>query len=138
VSRYRTELIWPPFKGKAHKVVDASTGQGIGLYRTAEGARRKAKAMNEASVDNPALEALRRNVSGRIASGEAEAITEVPVKLASLDDPAMTCTRCGQASITRQTPNVCETCKAVERRKQGETVRLFEPAPTQMPGQMSF
>jgi putative methionine-R-sulfoxide reductase with GAF domain len=46
VTYYRTELVWPPFKGKAHKVVEISTGRGVGLYRTSEGARRKMAAMN--------------------------------------------------------------------------------------------
>jgi hypothetical protein len=46
--RYQTQVIWPPFKGKAHKVVDTATGKGVGLYRTPAGAARKAKAMNEA------------------------------------------------------------------------------------------
>lgn len=47
--RYRTEIVWPPFKGKAHKVVEIATGKGVGLYRTPEGARRKAKALNDAA-----------------------------------------------------------------------------------------
>lgn len=46
--RYTTELVWPPFKGKAHKVVDTTTGKSVGLYRTPEGARRKAKTLNAA------------------------------------------------------------------------------------------
>lgn len=33
---------------------------------------------------------------------------------------AMTCTRCGQASITRATPNVCGRCRALEREPQGQ------------------
>ncbi len=45
---YTVEVIWPPFKGKAHKVVDAVTGKGVGLYRTPTGARRKADALNKA------------------------------------------------------------------------------------------
>jgi hypothetical protein len=45
-NRYQTGLVWPPFKGKAHKVVDTATGRPVGLYRTPAGARRKAQAMN--------------------------------------------------------------------------------------------
>lgn len=107
MSRYRHELVWPPFKGKAHKVVDTSTGQGVGLYRTPTGAQRKINALHEAD---------------RVA--------------------ALTCTRCGQVSITRATPNVCRTCVAALERQarvpQGETVKLFEPAPAQIRGQLSF
>jgi hypothetical protein len=44
--RYVTEVIWPPFKGKAYKVVDTATGRGVGLYRTPTGAQRKAKSLN--------------------------------------------------------------------------------------------
>jgi hypothetical protein len=47
VSRYETRIVWPPFKGKAHKVIDTTTGQGVGLYRTPTGAQRKAKALND-------------------------------------------------------------------------------------------
>jgi hypothetical protein len=41
--RYVTQVIWPPFKGKAHKVIDTETGKSVGLYRTPAGAARKAK-----------------------------------------------------------------------------------------------
>jgi hypothetical protein len=55
--RYRVEKVWPPFKGKAHKVVDTATVlyladdgrpvyEGVGLYATPAGAARKAKEMN--------------------------------------------------------------------------------------------
>jgi hypothetical protein len=33
---------------------------------------------------------------------------------------------------------VCDPCRTLERKPQGETVKLFEPAPNQMPGQLSF
>jgi predicted RNA-binding Zn-ribbon protein involved in translation (DUF1610 family) len=131
--RYRTEIVWPPFKGKAHKVVEISTGRGVGLYRTPEGARRKAAAMNR-EADNPALTALRANVSGKVASGEAEPVVEI--KPAA--DHFHPCSRCGQTVITRADPPVCETCRRLERRSQGETVRLFEPAPNQIPGQLAL
>jgi len=49
MTRYVTQLVWPPFKGKAHKVVDTTTGKSVGLYRTPTGAARKAKQMNEAN-----------------------------------------------------------------------------------------
>jgi predicted RNA-binding Zn-ribbon protein involved in translation (DUF1610 family) len=48
------------------------------------------------------------------------------------------CSRCGQTVITRADPPVCQTCRRLERRSQGETVRLFEPAPNQMPGQLAL
>ena len=50
-KRYVTEVVWPPFKGKAHKVVDTTTGKSVGLYRTPTGAARKAKALNEANAE---------------------------------------------------------------------------------------
>lgn len=42
------------------------------------------------------------------------------------------CPRCEQLS---DTPGPCPRCVALERAPQGETVRLFEPAPAVMPGQ---
>jgi hypothetical protein len=45
------------------------------------------------------------------------------------------CPRCGQLS---DAAGPCATCRAVDREPQGETVRLFEPAPAQMPGQVPF
>lgn len=33
---------------------------------------------------------------------------------------------------------VCEPCRKIEREPQGESVKLFEPAPNQMPGQLAF
>jgi putative methionine-R-sulfoxide reductase with GAF domain len=60
VTYYRHELVWPPFKGKAHKVVEISTGRGVGLYRTPEGARRKIAAMNREAA---ALNAAERSAS---------------------------------------------------------------------------
>jgi hypothetical protein len=32
----------------------------------------------------------------------------------------------------------CNACQQQDRAPQGETVRLFEPAPVQMPGQIPF
>ncbi len=40
-NRFKVELIWPPFKGKSYKLVDTRTGQSVGLYRTADGAKRQ-------------------------------------------------------------------------------------------------
>ena len=45
--------------------------------------------------------------------------------------PIKPCDRCGQMS---DAAGICATCRAVEREPQGETVRLFEPAPAPMPG----
>jgi hypothetical protein len=45
------------------------------------------------------------------------------------------CSRCGQMS---DAAGVCASCRTLERKPQGETVRLFEPAPTQLPGQLNF
>jgi hypothetical protein len=108
--RYRTEIIWPPFKGKAYKVIDSTTGVGVGLYRTAEGARRKARAMNVAaatSIVHPAEGAAR--------------VEYAPVE---------------QLAIAPDASIVAEPVTAPEPRH--ETVRLFEPAPNQMPGQLAF
>jgi hypothetical protein len=33
---------------------------------------------------------------------------------------------------------ICDACRALERQPQGEAVRLFTPAPAQMPGQTVF
>lgn len=33
---------------------------------------------------------------------------------------------------------MCATCRAVDREPQGEAVRLFTPAPAQMPGQTAL
>jgi hypothetical protein len=46
------------------------------------------------------------------------------------------CPRCGQTGA--MCGEVCITCRAVDREPQGETVRLFEPAPTQIPGQLNL
>jgi len=51
------------------------------------------------------------------------------------------CPRCGQSSDDGRadsTPRVCAPCRALEAQPQGESVRLFEPAPTQLPGQLGF
>jgi len=51
------------------------------------------------------------------------------------------CPRCGQSSDDGRadsTPRVCAPCRALEAQPQGESVRLFEPAPAQLPGQLGF
>jgi recombinational DNA repair protein RecR len=48
---------------------------------------------------------------------------------------ATPCPRCQQVSTLR---GVCATCRAIDREPQGEAVRLFTPAPNQLPGQLSF
>lgn len=51
------------------------------------------------------------------------------------------CPRCGQASNDGRpdpTPRVCAPCRSLESERQGDAVRLFEPTPTQLEGQMSF
>lgn len=46
------------------------------------------------------------------------------------------CPRCGQTVIGHK-PRACDRCAALERaRAGGEPLRLFTPAPVQMPGQM--
>jgi hypothetical protein len=53
-------------------------------------------------------------------------------------DHFKSCSRCGQAVITRAEVPMCATCRAVDHEPQGEAVRLFTPAPAQMPGQLGF
>lgn len=48
------------------------------------------------------------------------------------------CARCGQTVITRADVPVCGVCADLARAPQGETVRLFEPAPAQVPGQLNL
>lgn len=48
------------------------------------------------------------------------------------------CAQCGQTVITRQDPPICQTCRKLDRAPQGEAVRLFQPAPTQLPGQLTI
>lgn len=67
-----------------------------------------------------------------------------------MPDHLYTCQRCGQARIPARlveptpcggvytVPPYCDQCAAQDRAPQGETVRLFEPAPTQLPGQTFF
>jgi hypothetical protein len=55
-----------------------------------------------------------------------------------MPDHFKSCSRCGQTVITRAEVPLCATCRAVERQPQGESVRLFNPAPAQMPGQLGF
>jgi hypothetical protein len=49
--------------------------------------------------------------------------------------PLKPCIRCGQMS---DAASVCASCRSGEREPQGEAVRLFEPAPSQIPGQLGF
>jgi hypothetical protein len=44
------------------------------------------------------------------------------------------CPRCGQLGRA----DVCTTCRDADRQPQGEAMRLFTPAPTQIPGQFAF
>lgn len=52
------------------------------------------------------------------------------------------CPRCGAAFITCavEPSTLCVRCTATQygERLQGVAVRLFEPAPTQMPGQLAL
>lgn len=53
------------------------------------------------------------------------------------------CSRgCGQLvpalDLERPYPVVCSPCRELERQPQGERVKLFEPAPEQLPGQESL
>lgn len=47
--------------------------------------------------------------------------------------PKLECSSCGQVGTHG---GRCPRCVALERAPQGETVRLFEPAPAPMPGQL--
>lgn len=55
-----------------------------------------------------------------------------------MSDHFKACHRCGQTVITRADVATCDTCRKLERAPQGERVRLFEPAPEQLPGQEFF
>lgn len=44
------------------------------------------------------------------------------------------CPRCGQTG----SPDVCARCLELERAPQGHAIRLFEPAPTPMAGQLEL
>jgi hypothetical protein len=48
------------------------------------------------------------------------------------------CARCGQVVITRAAVPMCETCQKLARAPQGEPMRLFTPAPTQLAGQLTL
>lgn len=48
------------------------------------------------------------------------------------------CTRCGQTVITREAVPMCATCRKADRAPQGESMRLFTPAPNPIPGQLSL
>jgi hypothetical protein len=52
-------------------------------------------------------------------------------------DGATECPRCGQRTAA-EVVRVCSACRTGDRQPQGETVRLFEPAPNVMPGQLSM
>jgi hypothetical protein len=54
------------------------------------------------------------------------------------EDHFKTCARCGQVVITRAEVPKCQVCREIERRPQGEAVRLFTPAPAQLPGQLNL
>jgi len=53
---------------------------------------------------------------------------------------SVTCQKCGQVRFPQSysLPYTCGRCLERERAPQGETVRLFEPAPNQMPGQLAM
>lgn len=48
------------------------------------------------------------------------------------------CFRCGQSDLTSTAPHVCSLCREIERDVQGTPERLFELAPTQLEGQLTF
>lgn len=48
------------------------------------------------------------------------------------------CFRCGQTKADPRPFGICPRCASADREPQGETVRLFEPAPAQLPGQLAF
>lgn len=55
------------------------------------------------------------------------------------------CPRCQQISApATAAPDapwvsiVCNACRAIERQAQGEAMRLFSPAPNQIPGQLAL
>jgi hypothetical protein len=53
-------------------------------------------------------------------------------------ETAYRCTRCLQSSLTPLVPNVCAKCQQREHEPQGEAMRLFAPAPNQIPGQLNL
>jgi hypothetical protein len=55
----------------------------------------------------------------------------------ALCSAAPPCPRCGQTS-SAMCGEVCVACRTTDRAPQGETVRLFEPAPIQVPGQLAL
>jgi hypothetical protein len=46
------------------------------------------------------------------------------------------CPRCGQTTVAEA--EVCASCREADRQPQGESVRLFTPAPNQISGQLSL
>lgn len=48
----------------------------------------------------------------------------------------VSCSRCGQLGAVAY--GVCGSCQTADREPQGESMRLFTPAPTQLPGQLSM
>jgi hypothetical protein len=57
----------------------------------------------------------------------------VSCALCSTPEP---CPRCGQTGT--MCGEVCMNCRKLDRKPQGEVVRLFTPAPNQIPGQLSL
>jgi hypothetical protein len=54
------------------------------------------------------------------------------------DQPiSRTCVKCGQLTLTSADP-LCDQCYDALREPQGESMRLFTPAPTQLDGQLSL
>jgi hypothetical protein len=53
---------------------------------------------------------------------------------------ATDCARCGQLGAVTDLTNgrVCQACHAQDRQPQGEAMRLFAPAPNQIPGQLNL
>lgn len=48
------------------------------------------------------------------------------------------CYECGQVKADPRPFGACPACLEAQRLPQGQAVRLFEPAPTQLEGQMTF
>jgi hypothetical protein len=61
-----------------------------------------------------------------------------------MPEPIHECLRCGQRPApiieTRCGPfcGYCDACRDLARAPQGEAVRLFTPAPAQLPGQLNL
>lgn len=48
------------------------------------------------------------------------------------------CPRCHQTRAVSRDDTVCIVCRYLEHEPQGDVVRLFEPAPAVMPGQLAL